>query len=350
MPPPPTGLPRRDHVPVHEAGTKVAVVLPALDEASTVGSVVAGIPRRIPGVDAVEVIVVDDGSKDETGERAAAAGADQIIRHPCRRGLVATFNRGVSEALAGGADVVVHLDSDGQHDPAYIPQLIAPILDRRADIVVGVRPLARAREMPWPRRLGNRLGSWFFGSLLHLRVSDFTSGFRALSRDAVLRLHLVSDYTHTVESLIQAARLHLSVEEVPVPVIERRHGESRMTRSLVRYIGRTGGQAVRSLIHGRPLWIFGRAALAMLVLTIAFTGWFLFGYRSGGMHLPALLAAILAGIFSVGFFAAGLIADGVNSNRRLLEDALYRIKAMESALAAERRDPESARAAPPRAA
>jgi glycosyltransferase involved in cell wall biosynthesis len=309
---------------------KLAIVLPALNEESTVGQVIAAVPRRLPGIAQVEVILVDDGSTDATVLRALAAGADRIARHARNRGLVAAFSRGITEALHAGADIVVHLDSDGQHDPERIPQLVAPIVAGEADIVVGVRPLAHASDMTLGKRLGNRFGSWVFRRLLKLPVSDFTSGYRALSREALLRLNLVSDYTYTLESLIQAARMRLAVTEVVVPVRRRSVGDSRMAGSALRYISRAGGQALRCLLHSRPLSAFGRAAALMMLVALSFTGWFLSGYQSGGLHLPALLAALIAFVMSMGLFVSGLVADGIDSNRRLLEDLLYRMKALEA--------------------
>jgi glycosyltransferase involved in cell wall biosynthesis len=309
---------------------KVAVVLPALNEESTVGHVIAAVPRRLPGVHEVEVILVDDGSTDATVLRARAAGADRIARHARNRGLVAAFSRGINEALYAGADIVVHLDSDGQHDPEQIPQLIAPIVAGEADIVVGVRPLAHATDMTLAKRLGNRLGSWIFRRLLRLPVSDFTSGYRALSREALLRLNLVSDYTYTLESLIQAARMRLAVAEVVVPARKRSVGESRIAGSVTHYIARAGGQALRCLLHTKPLSAFGRAAALMMLVALGFTAWFLTGYQAGGLHLPALLAALIAFVMSVGLFVSGLVADGIGSNRRLLEDLLYRMKTLEA--------------------
>ena len=171
-------------------------MLPALNEEATVAAVIRAVPRHIPGVRAVDVIVIDDGSTDETVARAYAAGANSAVRHARSRGLVVVFNRAVTEALRSGADVLVQLDSDGQHDPTLIPSLIQPILEGRADIVVGARALAEAREMTRGRRVGNRVGSWFFRRILGLPVSDFTSGYRALSRTALLSLNPVSDYTY----------------------------------------------------------------------------------------------------------------------------------------------------------
>ena len=313
---------------------KVAVVIPALNEECTVGDVVSAVPRRIVGVGEVEVIVVDDGSTDGTRDVALAAGADRIISHRRNRGLVSCFNHGVALALARGADVVVHLDADGQHDPAFIPQLVGPVLAGQADLVVGVRPLADPEAGTFVRRHGNRLVSWFFQRTLNLAVGDVTSGYRAFSREALLQLNVVSDYTYTLESLIQAARKRLAVGEVPIPAQRRAFGESRVTHSVRHYINATGGQALRSALHSAPLAVFSRAALIMLVVAGCCTTWFLVGYSTGGMHLPALLASVLALVVSVSFFISGLIADGVNSNRRLLEDALYRIKGLEAGRAA----------------
>jgi len=309
---------------------KLAVVMPALNEEQTVGRVVANVPRRILGVGEVDVIVVDDGSTDATRDVALEAGADRVIAHRRNRGLVACFNHGVALALARGADVVVHLDSDGQHDPALIPAIIGPVLSGDADIVVGVRPLADPGSGTFVRRYGNRLAAWLFRRTFKVHVRDVTSGYRAFSREALLRLNVVSDYTYTLESLIQAARKRLAVAEVAIPARKRTVGESRVTHSVRRYIGATGGQAMRTALHTHPLAVFGRLSLAMLVAAMCSTVWFLTGYAKGGMHLPALLASVLTVVLSVSFFISGLIADGVNSNRRLLEDVLYRMKCLES--------------------
>lgn len=314
------------------ASVKLGVVIPALNEEETIGAVVAGVPRLILGCREVEVVVVDDGSTDATYERATRAGADRVISHRRNRGLVASFNHGVGLALARGCDVVVHLDGDGQHDPSFIPSLVAPIAAGHADIVVGVRPLQRSDAGTFVRRYGNRLVSWLFRRAFKLPVSDVTSGFRAFSRDALLELNVVGDYTYTLDSLIQAARKQLAVTEVQIPALRRQVGQSRMTRSIRRYVNTTGGQALRTAVHSAPLAVFWRAAAVMLGVALGFTVWFLFAYGDGGMHLPALLAALVSYGVSGSLFLTGLVADGINSNRRLLEDALYRLKRLEADL------------------
>ena len=311
------------------AGFKLAIVIPALNEAENVGAVIASIPRRIPHVDEIEVIVVDDGSSDGTAFVARAAGADRIERHRRRRGLVAAFRTGMDAALASGADLVVHLDGDGQHDPAYIPRIVAPIILGEADVVIGVRPLADATELSSVRRRGNQVGSWVFTRVVKMPISDATSGYRAFSREALLRLSVISEYTYTLETLIRSARMRLAVTEVVIPALPRATGESRMTRSVARYVGHTGGQAFRTMLHANPLTFFARGALAMGLLSAALIAWFLWGYQSGGLHLPALLAAVLSFVLAVGLFVSGLIADGITTSHRLLEEVLYHSRRLE---------------------
>jgi glycosyltransferase involved in cell wall biosynthesis len=305
------------------------VVMPALNEAETVARVIAAVPPHIVGISDIRVVVVDDGSTDETRLRAEAAGA-LVVSNPASRGLANAFRTATREALRLGADVMVHLDSDGQHDPAAIPSLIAPIVGQQADIVVGVRSLKHADEMSPVRRYGNRLGSALFRWLLGVKVDDFTSGYRAFGRDALLHLNITSDYTHTLETLVQAAQKRLRVAQVSVPVREREHGQSRMTKNVVRYVGRAASQALRSILHQNPLALFGLASLAMFLMAAILTSWFVVAYNSdGGMHLPSLLGAVLATVIGIGLFVGGLIADGVNANRRLLEEALLRLKTLE---------------------
>ncbi len=312
--------------------TKVVVVIPALDEEATIGEVVSRVPRRIAGVGLVEVIVVDDGSADETAARAVAAGADGIVHHAQRRGLVHSFKDGVQEALRRGATVVVTLDADGQHDPAQIPDLIAPLLAGEADIALGARPLSTATEGMSPaRKYGNIAGSRVASSVLGVQLADATSGYRAFTREALLRLNVVSRYTYTLETLIEAARKHLTIAEVEVPVLPRLHGESRMTHSITRYIRRTGGQAAMSVVRENLVSILFRLALGAGLVAVACTTLFLLGYHAdgAGRHLPSLLASVMATIAAMGLFVAALLASGIEASRRLVEDALYHIRCVE---------------------
>jgi glycosyltransferase involved in cell wall biosynthesis len=277
----------------------------------------------------VEVVVVDDGSADLTGDRARAAGAT-VTRHAGNRGLVAAFNRGTTEALARGADIVVMLDADGQHDAGAMPRLVAPIVAGRADLVVAVRPLADPSQGSPVRRIGNRVGSSVARRLLDVPVSDVTSGYRAFSREALMQLHVSGGYTHTLETLIQAAGKRLRMEEIVVRAHRRAVGTSRMTHSVPRYVGRTANQAFRTSLHTNPLIAFGRLAAGIGLAAALATGWFLISYAEGGMHLPALLAAMLLAVLAAALLVCGLLADGISANRRLLEDTLQRIKQMEA--------------------
>ena len=310
---------------------RLAVVIPALNEAETIGDVIAAVPRQIPGVAAVDVIVVDDGSTDGTGTRSLVAGADTVARHPRNRGLAACFRDGVREALSRGATVVVSLDADGQHDPTMIPSLIEPILAGDADIVLGVRALAEAKQMSRARRYGNMAGSWVTRRMLGIEITDATTGFRAFSRDAVLQLNITSDFTYTLETLIEAARKRLCITEVRVPALPRLVGDSRMTRSITRYVSTAGGQAARGVLRNSIVPLLGRAALISTLVAIALTCKFLWGYRmdGAGRHLPALLAAVLFSTIAAALFVARLIADGIETTRRLLEEALYSIRRLE---------------------
>jgi glycosyltransferase involved in cell wall biosynthesis len=306
-------------------GLHLVVVIPALNEEESVASVIREIPRSLEGIGSIEVIVVDDGSTDSTRERAMAEGAS-VVRHLSNRGLAASFNDGASAALQAGADIVVTLDGDGQHDPAAIPSLIGPILSGEADLVIASRPLHNASQGTLTRRVGNRMGTAFFRRMLSSPLRDVTSGYRALSRDALTHLHAVSRFTYTLDILLQASAKRMRIEEVTVPARERLHGTSRMTYSISRYVARVANQALRTAYHLDPMRVLGRASAYLAGAAIVATGWFVISYAHGGLHLSSLLASIILWLMALGLFVGGLIADGINANRRLLEEILYRQK------------------------
>ena len=313
-----------------DAGQTLVVVMPALNEQETVGDVIHAIPTQIAGVGRIHVLVIDDGSTDETRQVAMAAGA-KVVSSTGPRGLANAFRTAMRESLRLGADVMVHLDSDGQHDPAAIPQLVSPVIAGLADVVVGVRALNDSAQMTPLRRHGNRIGSAVFQRLLGLDVSDFTSGYRAFSREALFHLNTTSKNTHTLETLVQAANKRLVVDQVAVPIRPRVHGESRMTNKIVSYIRRTASQALRTILHQDPLALFGGASLVMFTIAAFVATYFVYAYNhDGGLHLPALLGAILATVIAIGLFTAGLIADSVNANRLLIEETLLRLKILEA--------------------
>jgi len=310
---------------------KLVVMIPAYNEEETIGDVIREIPREISGIGRVEVLVMEDGSTDRTVEIASKAGADRIVSEKQRLGLARAFEKGLEVALGMGADVIVNIDADGQYVPAEIPKLVQPIVDGGADVVLGDRQIRKLDHMPSSKKIGNRIASFVTRRLSGVEVSDAQTGFRAFSRRAALMLNVLSDYTYTQETIIQAAYKRLSIVEVPVE-FRRRDGDSRLISSVLSYAKRAGVTVLLTYLNYKPLKTFLLLGFGVLLIG------FLFGFRvlvhfllTGSVtpYLPsAILAAVLV-MFGFQVMMMGLFASMVKSSRELTEKLLYRIKEME---------------------
>jgi glycosyltransferase involved in cell wall biosynthesis len=309
---------------------RLVVQVPCYNEEDTIGTVIAEIPRCLPGVDDVLVLVVDDGSRDGTVAAARAAGADYVARHARNRGLAAAFRTGLDAALRLGADVVVNTDGDNQYPGADIPRLVAPILQGKADLVVGDRDAASATHFSPEKRRLQALGSWVVRQLSGTDVPDAPSGFRAMSREAALRLNIVTTYSYTLETLIQAGTQRFAVTSVPIET-RPTHRKSRLARGTFDYVQRSLVTIVRAYAMYQPIRVF--VALSLLLVIPGLIGAGRFGWfylsGSGAGHVQSLiLSAVLLIIgFQVGLIA--LVADLIAANRRLLEESLYRLRRLD---------------------
>lgn len=311
----------------------LVVQIPCFNEADTLPQTVAGIPRRIPGVDVVELLVIDDGSTDRTAEVARELGVEHVISHPCRRGLAAAFQSGVNAALALGADVIVNTDGDNQYPQADIPRLIAPILSNEADVVIGDRQTATIEHFSPLKRMLQAWGSWVVRQASGTAVPDATSGFRAYSREAALRLNLFTRYTYTLETIIQAGKKGLRVAHVPIRTNPRLR-PSRLIRNEWDYVKRSAATIIRIYAVYEPLRTFGLISLPFLVSGAVLIGRFLFFYLSGPLegvarYIQSLLIGGVALIIGFLILLFGILADLVGANRQLIEETLYRLKRLE---------------------
>ena len=303
-------------------------MMPALNEAATVADVIGRVPAEIPGIASVRVIVVDDGSTDDTADVAAEAGA-VVVRMGRHRGLGAVFRRGLQAALAMGADVIVNIDSDGQFDPQDIPKLIEPILDQQADMVTASRfaEAALVPDMPWIRKWGNRRFAALVSRLTGEKLHDVSCGFRAYSRDAALRATLIGVHTYTHEVILDLALRGLRILEVPVKVEgSRRVGTSRVAGDLWHYGWRSLLIILRAYRDYRPMSVFGTLSAILLVMTVL-TGSFVVTHyvRTGGFH-PYRFVAFTAAAFgfaSVICYVTGLLAGMIDRLRILQEEQLF---------------------------
>ena len=309
---------------------KVIIQLPCFNEEATLPQTLADLPRHIEGADSVEWLIVDDGSSDATAEVARVHGVDHIIRHKTNRGLAHAFRTALDASLRRGADIIVNTDADNQYHGGDVQALAAPILADRADIVVGDRQPGALPHFSPVKRLLQRLGSAVVRNLSGTAIPDAVSGFRAYSRGAALRLNILSSFSHTIDTLIQAGEKKMTVVSVPVQVnpVGR---QSRLYRNTAHFVIRSVATMIRMyLMYGPIRLFFGIGAILSLVGMIPiFRFLVLYTVGSGEGHIQSLV--IGAGFLVIGFvtFLVGLVADLVNFNRRLMEISLERVRRME---------------------
>jgi glycosyltransferase involved in cell wall biosynthesis len=309
----------------------IAVTLPAYNEEATLGEVIREIPRKI-GDSSTRIVVVDDGSTDHTAQAARAAGADLVLRHRVRLGLAKTFADGLIAGLKTGADVIVNMDADGQYEAEQISDLVQPIMRGDADIVLGSRFKGFIEQMSSGKRIGNILMTRMTSLLAGVRFSDAQTGFRAISRDAAMRLNVLGDYTYVQETLIQAAHKGLRITEIPVNFRKRADGESRLVTGVFGYARRAGLTMLRTYRDCKPLSTFLTIG-ALLFLAGLIVGFhLLIHFFQTGLVTPYLPSAILCSVLLILGFQAmflGLIADMLGGNRVLLEETLYQLRLKE---------------------
>ncbi len=307
---------------------KLVVMIPAHNEEKTIGEVIRNIPRKISGIDRVDVLVVEDGSTDRTFDVAKNAGADVIICSKERMGLSKTFKKGLDAAFDMDADIIVNIDADNQYDPSEIPSLIEPIVEGYADIVLGSRFNGTIEHMSTRKRIGNRIATAIVRRLSGLQISDAQTGFRAFSRESALKLNILSKYTYTQETIIQASYKGMKIVEVPIN-FRRRDGQSRLISNIFSYAKNAGATIITTYLNYKPLKVFlGIGGLIMLI-GVLIGSRVLIHFLITGQVSPYQPSTILTAILLiVGFqiITIGLFAEMVKSNRELTEEALYRMK------------------------
>jgi len=312
---------------------KLIIQIPCLNESGTLGIALAALPRQVPGFDRVEWLVVDDGSTDNTAELAKRLGVDHVVRHPHNRGLAAAFTTGLEACLRLGADVIVNTDADNQYDAADIPKLTAPILGEEADMVIGARPIDETEHFSWVKKKLQRLGSWAVRVASKTDVIDAPSGFRAISREAAMRLNVFNPYTYTLETIIQAGVSNLRVMSVPI----RTNADlrpSRLVKSIGSYVRRSLVTILRVFATYRPLVLFLWPGLLLILLGllagIRYLYFMVIGNGAG--HLQSVVFTALCLLLGAIILMMGFLADLIATNRKLMERIHLRVQRIEHKL------------------
>lgn len=309
---------------------KLIVQIPCYNEEETLARTVADIPRDIDGIDGVEILIVDDGSTDDTVGAARRCGVDHVVRHRRNKGLAYTFATGIDAALRLGADIVVNTDGDNQYPGRFIPDLIRPIVSGDADIVIGDRQSARNPHFSPLKKLLQRLGSNVVRRLSGTDVPDAVSGFRAISREAALRLNIVSTFSYTIEMVIQAGNKRMAIASVPIETNEKTR-ESRLFGSIPGFIWRSATTMLRMYAMYRPLRAFMYIGALFFIVGALPIVRFLYFYMTGGGggHIQSLILGGSMVILGVTTWLFGLMADLISFNRRLLESTLEKVRRLE---------------------
>jgi glycosyltransferase involved in cell wall biosynthesis len=310
---------------------KLVIQVPCLNEEESLPRLLSELPREVPGFESVEWLVIDDGSTDGTVEVARQHGVDHLVRLTTNRGLAAAFQAGLDASLKLGADVIVNTDADNQYRSEDIPRLVEPVLSGRADMVVGDRQVRSIDHFSPTKKLLQRLGSWVVRRASGTNVLDTTSGFRAYNREAALQLVVVSRYTYTLESLIQAGKMSVALEDVPVST-NPTDRDSRLAGSTSAYVRRNAIAIFRAYTLYEPLRVFMLLALAFGILALAawspfLLDWIVNGDRSG--HIQSLILGAVLFLAAVQMFALGIIGDALAGQRAIGQRVYERVRRLE---------------------
>ncbi|GAB4546008.1 MAG: glycosyltransferase family 2 protein [Pleurocapsa sp.] len=311
--------------------TKLIIQIPCYNEEATLGLTLSELPREIPGVDRVEWLIINDGSRDRTVEVAKACGVDHIVNFDHNVGLAKGFMAGIEACLKAGADIIVNTDADNQYCAADIPKLIAPILEGRAEIAIGARPIQEIKHFSPIKKFLQKLGSLVVRLASKTNIPDAPSGFRAISREAALRLNVFNEYTYTLETIIQAGQKGIAIIHVPIRTNDYLR-PSRLVKSIPTYVQRSIFTIIRIFLTYRPLQFF------MMLGTVPFTFgsllclrwlllfWGIFGDDPSKPRVPSLILAAILILVGVQLWIFGLVADLMAVNRQLLEDIQLRLR------------------------
>jgi len=309
---------------------KLIIQIPCFNEAQTLPQTIQALPHQLDGIDQIEYLVIDDGSEDDTARVAEQLGVHHVVRLPRHSGLAAGFIAGLENALKLGADVIVNTDADNQYQAEDIKRLVQPILEKKADIVVGDRGVARLASFSPGKRLLQRLGSWVIAQASGTATPDATSGFRAISREAALRTLVLSEYSYTLETLIQAGARHMAVVYVPVGTNPQTR-PSRLMKSIPHYLANSGATILRAYSMYRPLRVFTLLSSILILFGVLIGVRFLYFYwiGRGAGHIQSLILSAVLLIVGFQTLLIGLVADLIGFNRKILEEVLFRLRRIE---------------------
>lgn len=309
---------------------KLIIQIPCFNEEKTLELAYNDLPRHIDGIDTIEYLIIDDGSKDKTAEKARELGFHHIVSFKQNKGLAKGFMAGIDACLHLGADIIVNTDADNQYCGADIEKIVRPILDEKADIVIGERPIDDTEHFSWKKKKFQHLGSWVVRVASNTDIPDAPSGFRAYSRDAAMRLNVINEYTYTLETIIQAGHNKVAMTSVPI----RTNAETRPSRlfsSMWRYMKRSSTVITRSFMMYRPLKFFSTIGIILLVLGavlgIRYLVYMFMGDGDG--HVQSLILTAILVMMGFQTITIGLLGDTIAANRKILEDVQYRVRKIE---------------------
>ena len=309
---------------------KVIIQIPCFNEEDSLPITLKELPRQLDGIDEVEWLIINDGSQDKTIETAIEGGVDYVISHINNLGLAQAFLSGMTASIHFGADIVINTDADNQYCAKDIQKLVNPILDKKAEYVIGTRPIKDIEHWSFIKKNLQLFGSWVVRKAAQTNIVDAPSGFRAITRSAAMRLHVFNRYTYTIETIIQAGHLRIPILNVPIRT-NKEMRPSRLISDIPSYLKRSFSTIFRSFITYDPMRFFLIPAISLLIITLILGVRFLyfFSIGEGAGHVQSLILALAIFVFSTSLFIVGFLSDLISVNRQLLEGVDYRLRKQE---------------------